>query len=125
MKLLNDFFKIAKREVTDNGLCFDIVLNQEHFIYKAHFPNNPITPGVCITQMATEILEEESGRKLQLTEISNIKYLSILSPLEHRCVKMEFSNLTNEETGRKAKIILYDNSTQFAKISMTCNYEQR
>ena len=123
MRVLNDFFKITKREERANGLSFEIALNPEHFIYKAHFPNNPITPGVCLTQMATEILSEECGEKLHIKEITNIKFLSILSPAEHEKVTMDFSGLTEEERERKTKIIIHDNSILFAKISMTFLHE--
>ena len=52
----NDEKDIKEQE---NGQpTYTIVVNENHFIYKAHFPNNPITPGVCMVQMIEEIMKE-------------------------------------------------------------------
>ena len=58
MKLLNDLYSIISRTDGEGRCDFTIELNPQHFIYKAHFPGEPITPGVCIMQIAKELLEE-------------------------------------------------------------------
>ena len=50
MKLLNDFCTIAGGDTDKIWLR----LNPDHPIYHAHFPGNPITPGVCIVQIVGE-----------------------------------------------------------------------
>ena len=37
------------------AMTADIRLLPDNVIYKAHFPEKPITPGVCIVQMAVEL----------------------------------------------------------------------
>lgn len=51
--LLNDFFKITDIKNADK-YTISIEMNPKHDIYKGHFPGNPITPGVCLTQMVKE-----------------------------------------------------------------------
>ena len=54
-------------------------LNGGHEIYKAHFPGNPITPGVCIVQMIGELLSDRCGRRLSLSKIVNLKFVAPIS----------------------------------------------
>ena len=62
------------------GVGFTVRMNPEHIIYSAHFPGDPITPGVCIIQMGVELLGRALGRTLELSAVKNVKFLSILRP---------------------------------------------
>ncbi|HET6225612.1 MAG TPA: 3-hydroxyacyl-ACP dehydratase [Bacteroidia bacterium] len=80
--LLNDFFHIHDIQTTDK-YTVAIVLNAKHTIYDGHFPNNPITPGVCMTQMLKESVEQITQKKLQLVNASNLKFMAVLNPEVH------------------------------------------
>ncbi|HSH65567.1 MAG TPA: 3-hydroxyacyl-ACP dehydratase [Bacteroidia bacterium] len=80
--LLNDFFKINAINQSDKYIV-SIELNAEHAIFKGHFPNKPITPGVCLTQMVKECLEKIIDKKLMLVNGSNLKFMAVLNPLVH------------------------------------------
>jgi len=58
----------------------DIKLDPDHPIYKGHFPNNPVVPGVCQLRMVTEIISALTGRSLKLAEADNVKFLSMINP---------------------------------------------
>ena len=47
--------------VSAEGQQLRLQLHPEHEIYQAHFPGNPITPGVCQVQIVAEL----AGRQLQ------------------------------------------------------------
>ncbi len=55
MKLQNSMYRIVNSSEETDMIDYQIELNPEHYIYKAHFPGNPITPGVCIIKMITEV----------------------------------------------------------------------
>ena len=55
MKFLDSLYSVTQSRKTEGGFEFDISFFPGHFIYKAHFPGEPITPGVCIIQIATEL----------------------------------------------------------------------
>ena len=44
--LNNTFYIIRKRTDTEGGIDYRVSLNASHVIYEAHFPGNPVTPGV-------------------------------------------------------------------------------
>lgn len=82
---------------------FNIILNPDHLIYKAHFPGQPVTPGVCILQMLQELLSIEEGKQLFIKNIKNAKFISMMSPVTDARVSVLFSSVTPEEGGIKAQ----------------------
>lgn len=69
------------RVVSQDGGCFELSFDPTHPIYKAHFPGNPITPGVCLMQIVGDLSSEIVGRKLQMVGARNVKFLSVLNPV--------------------------------------------
>ena len=60
-------------------------------VYAAHFPGYPITPGVLLVQLATELLEEREGVALELSEAVNVKFSTPVFPSEGNSVCFSFS----------------------------------
>lgn len=120
MILKDQLYTIVRQTETENSTVFSVVLNPECFIYKAHFPGNPITPGVCIIQTACELLGELEGRKLEVTEVKNVKFLNILSPLSNKDVDFVFNSIEHAENYIKAKIDVKTGGELFTSISFVC-----
>ena len=53
-------------------------------VYQGHFPGYPITPGVCLVEIALELMEEMAGQagKVRLVAAKNIKFTSPVIPAE-------------------------------------------
>jgi 3-hydroxyacyl-[acyl-carrier-protein] dehydratase len=116
--LENSFYSVTKTESSDNSLAITVALNPLHDIYKAHFPGNPITPGVCLLQIALELLNQYFKRSLRLTEAKNIKYLKVINPLENP--EIEFNIKYKTEAGSiLADINIVAGQTLFTKINAT------
>ena len=61
-------------------------------VYAAHFPDYPITPGVCLVEIARELMEKELGRPLYLSAIRKLKFLKPVFPGEEGTeLSVEFS----------------------------------
>jgi 3-hydroxyacyl-[acyl-carrier-protein] dehydratase len=118
MKLLNDFCTI--KQASSEGTDFEYILslNKEHFIYKAHFPGNPITPGVCIIQFCKELMEQQTGETLFLQKIHNVKFLAVIDPTVTDTVRVSFSKISEVESGYKVSVLVHDGTAQFAKLSL-------
>lgn len=82
MILKNSLYKVLHKEMDAAGITYSVELDSEHFIFKAHFPGQPIMPGVCIVQMVKELLEDCLGKSFRISRIKNVKFLSVISPLE-------------------------------------------
>ncbi len=120
MKLINDFFEISTIESQSDEIRCKVKLNAEHFIYKAHFPGNPVTPGVCLVQMATEILSQEYHQDLVLDVLKNIKFKKIVRPEDEPV--FVFTHITADEQQLCASISIENNEELFAKLSVVYHH---
>lgn len=121
MKLLNSLYSIKSKD-SGNGIRYDIQLDASHFIYEAHFPNEPITPGVCIIQIAKELLEDHLGQNLNIKIVKNAKFLNVISPLEMPLVTYAFEKILidNLDKTYKVQVLITSSDVSLAKLSFTC-----
>jgi 3-hydroxyacyl-[acyl-carrier-protein] dehydratase len=95
-------------------------------VYQGHFPGYPITPGVCLVEIALELIAEmadQAGhddrkvghdRRVRLVGAKNIKFTSPIIPTEG--TELRF-NLGGEGSERTVEILSGD--TLCAKMSLT------
>lgn len=91
-----------------------IRLLPESPVYQGHFPGYPITPGVCLVEIALELFSEREGRPVRLVAAKNIKFMSPVLPTE--TTELRF-NLAGEGDGRTVEILAGE--TLCAKMSLT------
>ena len=120
MILKNSLYTIADKRMEGSGIFYQILLDKNHFIYKAHFPNEPITPGVCIIQIAKELLEDYLHEEYEISHVKNIKFLSVLSPLSTPSVAYVFDKITilPETNECKTQVQVQQDNVLFAKLSI-------
>jgi len=122
MILKDNFFTIESQRIMDEKAEFRIKLNSENFIYQAHFPNNPITPGVCLIQMAMELFSWLKGVNFSIKTLKNVKFTAPINPLEFP--EVDFLLESAEDENRwQVKVLVKEKETVFAKISMVLRYE--
>lgn len=74
-------------------------------IYAAHFPGYPITPGVCVVQMALELMGK------QLTSAKDIKFVLPVMP----DIRIRF------EWTREGQVQVFsEDGTLLSKMNLTC-----
>ncbi|MBQ6203316.1 MAG: hypothetical protein IJK46_04410 [Prevotella sp.] len=116
MKLINDFFHIISTETVDGGFRCRTRLNAGHDYYRVHFPGNPVTPGVCLLQMATEILSQEYNKKLIFRKGSNIKFKNLVAPNEEP--EFVFTKTKFADGSLSTSVSVERGETQFVKMSL-------
>lgn len=119
MTLLNDFFRITATSSEGAAATYTIALNPEHCIFKAHFPGNPITPGVCQLAIVEELMSQREGKPLRLAHIANIKYMEILTPTTDPQLNVEISRIRQVEEGIALQAVLRNERAAFTKMSIT------
>lgn len=120
MKLKNNLYRIKDSQMDGLTGCYLLELNPECVIYQAHFPGEPITPGVCIVQMGKEVLEDALGRELEIENVKNVKFLSIISPSETQEITYLLKKVELlEADGVKAQLVVMSGEDTKAKISFT------
>ncbi len=118
MKVLEEIINVQRAawENTDAGLRVAATLApcRDSIVYKAHFPDKPITPGVCMIGAVVELLSQASGKALQLAKVNNIKYLSMMSPDD-----AEGATLAATLNGDTATATFTKDDTVYAKMKLT------
>lgn len=118
MKLKDGFFCLENTTTADGETHCDLRLDACHPIYRAHFPGNPITPGVCLIQLVAELLEGVVGRQLALKRIVNVKFQHVLSPVEHPTCRVTFRSIEPDGGVWKVRAVVRAAAMQFAQLSM-------
>ena len=81
--LLIDFYQTDHTTQSDSGTTFHIRLNPNHFIYKGHFPGQPVLPGVCTLQIIKECAQQLVNKNLQYKRIILCKFLRFIDPVQN------------------------------------------
>ncbi|SMC34638.1 hotdog family protein [Moheibacter sediminis] len=90
MELLNNFYKIINLYETESDKLLALVkIDKFHPIFKGHFPNHPVTPGVCTMQIIKELSEKWAGESLILKTARNVKFMAIINPELNEDVEFE------------------------------------
>lgn len=118
MKLLNDFYRIVEQD----GRKCKVEMNGDHKIYKAHFPGNPITPGVCLVQMAVEMCELIWREHYKLEEIEKIRYRHVVKPSD--CSTFLFTPYGGENGREKVVVKIEDNEKRFTEMTLYLRKER-
>ena len=117
MKLRDEMFSVERWEA-DN---VRVRLHADHVIYKAHFPGNPITPGVCLIQMIGELLEQRQAASVQLSKVVNLKFISPISPLDSPVLDVLFSPIVEDGQEVKSKGTIMSGGQVMTKFSLIFN----
>ena len=107
MKLQNFYKIIAQKSVGEDKISVTLLLDESHEVYKGHFPNHPVLPGVAMLQIIKELSENHFSTSLLMQTANRVKFLQIVNPFENNKLVFELI-FQQEENTLKVK-----NSTTF------------
>lgn len=121
MQLKDSLYTIRKANTASPQPHFDLQLHADHTIYRAHFPQQPVTPGVCLIQIATELLGQLLGQPLQVMKVKQAKYLAIVSPIETPQITYVINKVSPDETDGtiRTQVTVTDGRRDYTQLSMT------
>lgn len=118
--LENNFFTIIAKKSNENQVCFTVRINAEHPIFGGHFPGDPITPGVCIVQMACDLFSHLQQQRFVVSSLKNAKFMQIIRPLETAEIDFQISyQMAENQNDFDVKCVVSNPDTTFAKFSFT------
>jgi 3-hydroxyacyl-[acyl-carrier-protein] dehydratase len=89
--IIEDLYTYEVREHRENTIEAVIRVNENSVVYKGHFPDLPVTPGVIQVLMIKEILENELHIQLRLSSAGNIKFTAMHAPAGARMIEARIS----------------------------------
>ena len=119
--LINDFYTVESTQTEDNKITATILLNQQHAIFKGHFEQMPVVPGVCQTQMIKELLQQTTHKNLSLAKGDNIKFTGMIVPTQHPKIQLEI-NYKSLENSYQTEAKLFSENTTFTKFKGEFNF---
>lgn len=114
--LLKDFYAVNSLETEGNKTTAKITINKGHKIFKGHFPDNPVTPGVCMMQIIKELTEGIVEKKLFMQSSSNVKFMAIINPDKTPDLELTL-DITETDEGYKVKNVTTFEDTVALKLS--------
>ena len=78
--LKGSLYHLIKIAEENNIIEAVVELNKSDDIFKGHFPDQPVLPGVCMMQMIREILETFFQVKLQLLKADDVRFTAMVDP---------------------------------------------
>lgn len=100
--LTTQFGKVLSTDIQENHLIFNVALNPQHTIYRGHFPDKPIMPGVCTLQLTKELLTLHFNQKLQLIKADNLKFSGMIEPTQVEYITFLIQLLPNNSPDKIA-----------------------
>lgn len=78
MILKDHLYQIVNIEKSGDSCTFTLRISETHPLFKGHFPETPVLPGVCILQIFKELAEVDlaSVSPLGYSEIKQCKFLT-------------------------------------------------
>jgi 3-hydroxyacyl-[acyl-carrier-protein] dehydratase len=86
--LIGNFFEIKQIEKGENRVMFTVSIHPEHQVFKGHFPQRAVVPGVFTLQMIKECLEINLNKKWRYDELINCKFTRPILPEQGRDLKI-------------------------------------
>lgn len=116
--LLKDFYSVISSTELEGEFITEVEINKDHDLYRGHFPDRPVTPGVILMQLFKEEAERRSNNKLQLVTAANVKFMAVVNP--NICEKLILQSSIVSENGLfKLKGIAKQKDVISLKISAT------
>ena len=95
--LQNDLFDFEELQAEGETVKANVRLNADHAIFKGHFPEQPVLPGVCILQMVKEMAKNHIKGPLRLIKAYDLKFLSFVDPTQNSLLRLELKIDTEAE----------------------------
>lgn len=115
--LVTNLYRVQSQQTEGSLIRAGIEVDAAHEIFKGHFPEVPVLPGVCMVQCVKELIESSLHIKTRIDKADMIKFLSMLNPVESNTIDAEISIREQTETRIVFQASLKNNDRFLLKYS--------
>jgi 3-hydroxyacyl-[acyl-carrier-protein] dehydratase len=113
----SEIYTISSFKSENDSIEATITFNEKHLIFSGHFPGNPIVPGVVQVQIIKNLMEKKFEQNLILSQAKNIKFLSIISPVNHPQVEVSLRIQYIEDNSMQVHANIRSGENTFMKFT--------
>jgi len=92
------FYELRLLSKNEDGCDAQVVLNTDHPVYKGHFPNQPVAPGVMLMDMCREVAEKAIGKEVRIKSARSIKFVKLIDPTKIQCLTLILKFVESEDS---------------------------
>jgi 3-hydroxyacyl-[acyl-carrier-protein] dehydratase len=118
--LLDSLFIVKDYSAEGSEIKATLELDENHSIFKGHFPGQPVVPGVCMMQSVKELVERHVKHKLVVAEADNMKFLSVIDPRINKLINATIS-VSDKDSVLSINASLFAEKVTFFKLKATLN----
>jgi 3-hydroxyacyl-[acyl-carrier-protein] dehydratase len=89
--LVGHFYNIISTKEENGSYLFVVSFEKQHPIFRGHFPDNPVVPGVTLNQMTKELAESVKNEKFLFTTLDSVKFLKVINPDDVQELQVQLS----------------------------------
>lgn len=116
--LIDSLFIVKEYSTEGTEIKASLELDENHSIFRGHFPGQPVVPGVCMMQSVKELVERQVKQKLTLIEADNMKFLSVMDPRVNKLITATVS-VSNKDSVLSINASLFAENVTFFKLKAT------
>lgn len=117
-----EFYKIEDFTESETEINASISLNRSHWIYSAHFPGHPVTPGAMLLEILTEIVSKREGRRMRLESSGNIRFYRVIDPAVASKILYRIEYVLDSNGAVNVKCKVTTSKSENAAAKMSCRF---
>ncbi|MGI6232111.1 MAG: hypothetical protein ACOYJF_04575 [Prevotella sp.] len=119
MRLENEYYSIIAKE---DDHIYQVAFNPESKIFRGHFPDKPVCPGICSIEIILECCEKTFNKELRLTDIRKCRFTHVATPDATPQVSVDINTSTNPE-GCEIRAKMYHDDTVYVDFTGTAMWK--
>lgn len=81
---MNEYSIVRNSGRKENRYEYGIEINPDSAIFKGHFPEGPVSPGLCGISIVTKCFSDILGQRLEFVSIDRCRFFSAIRPAERK-----------------------------------------
>ncbi len=107
------FHIIGSHQKSENEYQLVFCCNIAHPVFKGHFPDSPVLPGVCMIQLVREELSDFLKKDFSLFRARSIKFVNVINPVKEPKLMLELKINTTEDGLTDVSALIKSDTTSF------------
>ena len=117
--MTGDLYKLNNPVMGNGRFSSGVIFDPRHPLFTGHFPGRPVVPGAILVQVVRELLEQLTGKSLNISHLIFVKFLVPVIPGKDHGLKLEGTCSQDEKGNLSVSAHFYREGTVMMKLRGT------